>query len=91
MLDLEDVDTPGNVVELDVDSSDLEVLVDLEEVEALDWVAVDADTTECPVPENLVVTGDEDVVGVNDWDWVLGDTVVPLVTADSCRSTDAKL
>lgn len=44
LLDLEDINTPSDVVELNISLVDTKVLVDTEKVEALDWVAVDTNT-----------------------------------------------
>lgn len=90
-MKLEDIDTPGDIVELDVDSGDLEVFVDGEEVEASDRVTGDAKAVECPAPDDLAVASDKDFAVDDAWDWMLRDGSKPVITADSRWCINAEL
>lgn len=61
LVQLVRVQAPGNAVELDIGLVHLEELIDVEQVEPLNFVR--ADVGELPLPEDLVASGDEDIVG----------------------------
>lgn len=48
------IDAPRNAVELDIDSGDLLLPVDLEEIESLDRQLFASDGGEAPVPDNII-------------------------------------
>lgn len=78
-LDLVAVDAPSKAVELDVVPGNLLLLVEVEQVEALDVVAAVAHTAEPPLPEALVAVGNVDLAGLDVRGRVILDFFEPLV------------
>lgn len=58
------VDTPGDVVELDIHFANPILVGDLEDVDAVDGELSAANAGECKVPDDLVAAG-EDLLGVD--------------------------
>jgi hypothetical protein len=78
-LDLTSVGAPSKAVELEVSPSNLFLVRDVKQVEALDVVAAAAHTAEPPLPEAFVAVGDVDLAGLDVLDRVLLRVLEPLV------------
>lgn len=78
-LDLISVGAPSKAVELDIDPSNLLLVRNVKQVEALDVVGALANAAESPLPEALVAVGNVDLAGLDVLDWVLLHAFVPLV------------
>lgn len=69
------IQTPGDAVELYIDSIDLAV-DDGEEVESFDFVLCASDSSEVPVPNDLAATGWERLDRIDTFDrWSVENTV----------------
>lgn len=81
------VDAPSNTIELDMESGDLLLLVDFEEIETLDGDLLATDAGEFPVPDDHVVSSwcDLDVLDAGQAGGVenTGDVVLLAIEGDS--------
>lgn len=70
------VKAPSNAVEFEMNSLDLAVRVQAEEIEAFDFILSRADAIEDPLPQNLCATSDENLdSGDTFYRWRVEDAV----------------